>query len=131
MTIWNEEKVGYALGLVGGVLFLLAAAVTWLTGSVDLVLGRTYGAFNAWSDALVLAVLGGLAILFSHLGYTVWRERALSAAVLLIVVAFLAAVVLAPGMGVLAVLGAVLVALAGVLYLLEPMKRAAHTVVAA
>jgi hypothetical protein len=131
MTNWSEERVGHALGLAGGVLFLLAALVTLFTGTVDLAFGRMYGALDAWSDALILAVLGGLAIGFSHLGYTAWRERPFSAALLLIVVAILAAMIPGPGVGALALLGAILVALAGVLYFIEPMKRAAHYVAAA
>ncbi|MCI4366546.1 MAG: hypothetical protein L3K08_02210, partial [Thermoplasmata archaeon] len=102
------------------------ALVTVFTGSVDLIVGRVYGALDAWSQAIVLAALGGLAVGFSYLGHTEWRNRPFSAALLLMIVAVLAALTGGPGMGALALIGAMLVGLSGVLYVIEPMKRAAH-----
>lgn len=129
MANWNdltEERVGYGLGLLGGILFLLGALVALLTGTVDLVGGRISVALNALSETLLLVVFGGLALFFSFLGHRSWRDRPVSAGLLLVVVAFLGAVTLGLGPNVLALIGALLVVLAGVLYLVEPMKRAAH-----
>ncbi|MCI4368867.1 MAG: hypothetical protein L3K09_04815 [Thermoplasmata archaeon] len=128
MANWTEERVALALGLSGGLVFLVGAFVTLLTGSVDLVTGRLTGALDLWSDALLLSVLGGLAMLFSYLGHSTWRDRPFSAALVLIVVALLAAAVLGPGTVVFTLIGAMLVGVAGVLYLIDPMTRAVHYV---
>lgn len=131
MSNLTEERVAYGLGLLGGVLFLLGALVAFAVSTVDLLSGRTLGALGAGSETLLLGVFGALAIFFAYLGHSPWRDRPAAAGLLLIVIAFLAATVIGLLPNVLALIGAVLTALSGVLLLVEPMRRAAHVVVTA
>src|SRR5580658_4281468 len=117
MRDWSEERVGFALGIAGGLAFLLGALLALVTGSLDVVTGRLVGGLTAGSDALILLALGTLSLLFASLGYHAWRGRPFSAALLLLLVAVLAVSVSGPGMGALPLIGAMLVGLAGVLYL--------------
>ena len=131
MVYLTEERLGYGFGLLGGVLLLLGALVALTMGAVSLVSGSLHAALNAWSETVVLAVVGGLAIFFAFLGHQSWRDRPTSAGLLLVVVAFLGALALGFGGNVVALVGVLFVGLGGLLYLIEPMRRAAHVVVTA
>jgi hypothetical protein len=131
MNNWTEERVGFSFGLLGGVIFFLAALVALALGMVDLVAGGTVGALNAWSEAVLLVVVGGLTLFFSYLGHTSWRTRSFSSGLLLVVVALVGAVVIGLGANLVALIGVIFTALAGILYLIEPTRRFASTAVAA
>jgi len=131
MAHWTEERIAFGLGLLGGLVFLLAAFLALIIGSVDLASDRLNGTLAAGSQALLLAALGALGGLFAYLGYHEWRDRPFSAALLLILVAVIGVMIGGPGTGALPLVGAMLVGLAGILYLLEPMKRAARYVTTA
>ena len=125
----TEQRVGYGLGLVGGALIALGGLLSLAIGTADLVRGRSLGALNAASEAVVLFVVGGLAVFFAWLGHRAWSARPLASGVLLVVVAILAWAVVGVGANLLALVGSLFVVLAGVLYLLEPAKKAASAVV--
>jgi hypothetical protein len=128
MTELTEQRVGYGFGLLGGVLIAIGGLVSLALGTADLLLGRPYGALSAASEAVVLFVLGGLAIFFAWLGRHDWSSRPLASGILLVVLAVLGWVV-GVGANLLALVGSLFVVLAGVLYLLEPAKKAASAVV--
>lgn len=129
MTEWSEQRIGYGFGLLGGILIALGGLVSLIVGAADLVLGHPIGALGAVSEAIVLFVVGGLAIFIAWVGRRQWHDRPVASGVLLVVLAILGWVVLGVGGDLLALLGSLFVVLAGVLYLLEPAKRAAGTLV--
>lgn len=129
MADLTEQRVGYGLGLVGGLLVAVGGLVSLIVGAADLVLGRPFDGLGAASEAVVLFVVGGLAVFFTWLGRHDWSSRPLASGVLLVVLAFLAWVVVGVGANLLALVGSLFVVLAGVLYLLEPAKKAVGAVV--
>ena len=126
----TERTLGQVLGLVGGLLILVGGLVALVFGTLDLALGRWAGAASAVSGAIVLFVVGGLILLFSHLGEHEWKDRALTTGVMLVVLAVIGWAALGLGSNVVAIVGGLFAFLAGVLYLIEPTKHAASTLVA-
>ncbi|MDE1822168.1 MAG: hypothetical protein KGJ23_04490 [Euryarchaeota archaeon] len=122
MSAITEKRLGYGLGLLGGLLIGLAGLVSLFTSAVNLAVGRAAGAIGYGSEGIVLLILGGLALLFAHLGYRQWNDRPIVSGVLLVVVAALGWGVLGLGSNVIAFLGAIFVLLAGVLYLVVPVS---------
>lgn len=120
MTNLTERSLGYGFGILGGALVLVGALVSLAVAVFDLVTGRG-GAFAAGTEAVILVVLGGLALFFAYLGHRAWGDLPLTTGVLLIVIAVIAWVTLGLGMDLVALLGAIFVFLAGVLYLIEPV----------
>lgn len=120
----TEQRLGFLFGLLGGALIALGGLVSLAFGARDLLLGHYPGAIGAASAGIVLFVLAGLALLFAWLGHRTWSSRPLASGVILVVLAFLAWVVVGVGANLLAIVGSLFVFLAGVLYLLEPAKKA-------
>lgn len=131
MAELTEQRLGYGFGLLGGALIVLGGLVSLAFGAADLLTGRPYGALNAMSGAVVLFVVGALSAFFAWLGHRAWSSRPLASGVLLVVMAFLGWLIVGVGADVLALIGTLFVFLAGVLYVLEPAKRAASAVVSA
>ena len=129
MVEWTEQRLGYGFGLLGGVLIAIGGLASLVLGTVELVLGRPHGALNAASEAVLLLVVGGLAIFFAWLGHGDWRLRPISTGVVLAVLAFLGWLVVGVGANLLALLGSLFGFLGGVLFLVEPAKQAASSVV--
>lgn len=128
MTELTEQRVGYGFGLLGGFLIALGGIVSLAFGVADVAFGRPYGAVGAVSQAVVLFVVGGLAVFFAWLGHRDWSARPLASGILLVVLAILGLVV-GVGANLLALVGSLFVVLAGVLYLLEPAKKTATSIV--
>ena len=126
----TEREVGHLFGWIGGLLLLVGGVVALAVGLGDLVLGRTFGAAASMGEALVLFAVGGLVLLFAHLGQHGWKDRPLASGVLLVVLGIISWGVLGLGANVLALLGGILALLAGVLYLIEPTQRAASALAA-
>jgi hypothetical protein len=120
MSDLTERKLGWGFGLLGGVLLVAAAIVGALIGTFDLVTGRLNGALNAGAESVLLLAVGALALLFSYLAYRPWRDHPITAGILLVVVAAIGWGVLGLGGSVIALLGALCVFLAGLLFLLQP-----------
>jgi len=131
MVELTEERVAFGLGALGGALLLLGALVAVVVGTVDSLQGRWDGAVAQGASALLLALLGALALLFAYLGLREWRSRPTTVGLVLLVVALLAAITAGTGPLALALAGVVCVALAAVLDLVEPMRRATAAVLAA
>lgn len=126
----SERGIGHLFALLGGGLIALGGLVAAAVGIGDAVIGRFLGSASALTDAVLLLVVGGLVILFGHLGEHAWKDRSLATGVLLVVLAVVGWGVLGLGANVLALVGALFAFLAGVLYLIEPTRRAAHSLVA-
>ncbi len=128
MADLTERTLGYGFGLLGGLLIVVGAIVALVVGAVDLAVGRTFGSIGAWSESIVLFVVGGLALFFAYLGQHSWRDHSLTTGILLVVIALLGWAVLGLGANLVALLGAIFVFLSGVLYLIEPTRRVVHNV---
>jgi hypothetical protein len=128
MAELTEQRLGFGFGLLGGVLIALGALVALAVGTVDLVLGRPLGAVNAATEAVLLLVVGGLAIFFAWLARHDWSAQPLTSGVLLVVTAVIAWVVFGVGGNLLALVGSLFVLLAGILFVVGPTKRAASAI---
>lgn len=118
----TERRLGFGFGLLGGGLFVLAALIGLMTSVLDAATGHATSALNAGSSAIALFVIGGLALLFAYLAHRNWSNRPIVSGVLLVVIAALGWGVLGFGANVIALIGAIFVFLAGVLFLVEPVK---------
>ncbi|HEV2316173.1 MAG TPA: hypothetical protein VGV89_01170 [Thermoplasmata archaeon] len=121
MTV-TERKLGYAFGLLGGGLTALAGLFSLVLGAVDLATGRMFGALASGTAGIALLVVGGLALLFAYLAYRDWSDRPLVAGVLLVVLAAISWALLGLGGNVLSILGGIFVFLAGVLFMVGPVR---------
>jgi len=120
MSDLTERKLGWGFGLLGGVLIVVAAIVSVLVGTVDLVTGRFGGALDAGTEAILLFAVGALGLFFSYLAYRPWSDHPITPGVLLVVIAAIGWGVFGLGGNVIALLGALFVFLAGLLFLLRP-----------
>ena len=100
-------------------------------GIADVALSRPMGALDAATEAIVLFVVGGLALFFGYLARRDWKERPFASGILLVVTALVAWSILGLGANVIALVGAIFVFLAGVLFLVEPVKSGISTVTTA
>ncbi len=126
MSDLTERSLGWGFGLLGGLLIVVAAFVSALVGTIDLVAGRPMGALGAGSEAIILFVVGVLALFFSYLAYRPWKDRPLTAGVLLAILAIVGWAVLGLGGSVLALVGALFVLLSGLLFLVQPAASGAR-----
>jgi hypothetical protein len=127
----NERAIGHLFGIVGGALMWLGGIVAAAFGIAAAAMGHGLGFELALlSEAILLFVVGGLVLLFAHLGEHGWRDRPLASGILLVVLAVVGWGVLGLGGNLLAVVGALFAFLAGVLYLIEPTRHAAQSLVA-
>jgi len=131
MANLTERRLGYGFGLLGGGLILLGSLVSLFVGMVDLAVGRPSGALSSGSLAIVLFVIGGLAIFFAWLARHDWADRPLASGVLLVVISAVGWAFLGLGANVIALVGAIFVFVGGVLFLVEPAKNAVTSVVPA
>lgn len=122
MANLTERSLGFGFGVLGGALVILGALVSLAVGVFDLASGRSFGAASQAAEAVVLFVVGGLALFFAFLAHRDWKEHPVTSGVVLVVVAAIGWGVLGLGGSVLALIGAIFVFLAGVLFLVEPVK---------
>lgn len=120
----TERTVGHLFGLVGGLLVIAGGLVATASGFADLILGHVLAGAGAWSEAIVLFVVGALVVLFAHLGEHAWKGRPVATGVVLVTLAVIGWAVLGLGSNVVALVGGIFALLAGVLYLIEPSQRA-------
>jgi hypothetical protein len=120
MSDLTERKLGWGFGLLGGGLLVLAAIVVAVIGTADLVTGRPMSAANAGAEAVLLLAVGALGLFFSYMAYRPWKDHPITAGILLVVIAAVGWGVLGLGGSVIALLGALCVFLAGLLFLLQP-----------
>jgi hypothetical protein len=125
METTTERGIGHIFGLVAGLLVAVGGLIALLFAVANTVLGHPYSAVAAGSEAIVLFVVGGLILLFTHLGEHAWKDRPLTTGVLLVVLAVVGWATLGYGSNVVALIGGLFALVAGVLYLIEPTKRAA------
>ena len=131
MTELTEQRLGYGFGLLGGALIVLGGVMSLIVGAADLALGRPFGAIGAASNALVLFVVGGLVMFFAWLARHDWSSRPFASGILLAVLAIVGWVIVGIDASLLALIGSLFAFLAGVLFLIEPARRAVAPVTSA
>jgi hypothetical protein len=131
MTDLTEQRLGWLFGVAGAALFAIAGIVALVVGAADFVVGRMLSAVSVDTQAILLFVVAGLAFLFAYLGHRTWSNRPLTVGVALVVVAAIGWVVLGLGDNVIALVGAILVFLAGVLQMIAPTIQGVKTLAAA
>jgi hypothetical protein len=126
----SNRGLGHLFGIVGGALICLGGIIAAVFGIADAALGRGIGlGVASLSEALLLFVVGGLVLFFTYLGGSSRNERALTSGILLVVLAVVGWGVLGLGGNLVALVGSLFAFLAGLLYLVDPARRAAHAVV--
>jgi hypothetical protein len=124
----TERSLGHVLALVGGVLIGLGAIVAFLFGSAELLIGHLMMGVGAIAEAFVLLVMAALVLVFAHLGEHAWKDKPGTNGLILVVLALVGWIGLGVGSNVVSLVGALLVVLAGVLYLIGPTHRVAASV---
>jgi drug/metabolite transporter (DMT)-like permease len=123
MSEYGWKRLGHLFAWLGAGLLALGAIVALAFGTVLGALGHPFAALAAAGTALVLFVVAALAVLFASLGRREGTDGTAVAGVLLIVVGVVGWAMLGLGANVLALLGALFVFLAGVLYLVDPARK--------
>jgi hypothetical protein len=131
MSDLSERKLGWLFGLLGGLLIVVAALIRVAIGAVDLAVGSPGAAVYAGAEAVLLLVVGGLALFFSWLAYEPWSSHPITAGVVLLVIAFVGWAVLGLGGSLLALIGAVFVLVAAILFLVQPALSGVRAVATA
>jgi hypothetical protein len=123
MSEFGWKRLGHLFGWLGGALLALGGLVALIFGTVVLAFGHPLAAVGAISTALVLFVVAALSVFFASLGRREGTDGMAVSGVLLVVLALVGWAMLGLGANVLALLGALFVLLAGVLYLVEPTRK--------
>jgi len=131
MAELTEQRLGYGFGLLGGAFIALGGLVSLIVGTADLLLGRPNGAIGPVSNSVVLFVMGGLAMFFTWLARHDWSSRPIASGVMLVVLAVVGWAFVGIDASLLALIGSLFAFLAGVLFLVQPVKKAAELAVAA
>ena len=125
----TARNLGFAFGLVGGGLLIAAAIVAAVSAGIDYASAHaaTAAITASTTASVVLFVLGGLVLFFAYLGQKAWRDRPIASGIVLVVLAAVGLGVLGLGAGGIALVGAILVLIAGVLFLVEPATTMARS----
>lgn len=126
MSDLTERRLGWGFGLLGGLLIVLAAFVSVLVGTIDLIAGHPMGALGAGSEAIGWFVVGVLALFFSYLAARPWKDHPMTAGLLLVLLSIVGWAVLGLGGSVPALVGALFVLLSGLLFLVQPAVSGAR-----
>ncbi len=117
MSAEGDRRLGVLFGLLGTALIVVDGLVDIIGGAVFLALGRGLRAAGAFDQGLLYLVFGLLVGFFVVLGRSRGEDRSLAAGLVLVVLVIVGWLVLGTASGLLAVLGSVLVLIAGILYL--------------
>ncbi len=108
--------LGLLFGALGGALIVLEGLIDFVKGAFFLAVGRPYLGLGALGASVLFVVLGLVLIMFAFLGSVRQQDRALAAGVVMVVVALLGILLLGFANGLLGLLGAIFVLIAGLLY---------------
>lgn len=117
MSAESDRRLAGLLGIVGAVLIALEALLDLVRGVVYLAVGHGAFGLGAFSEALILLVFTLLVIVFSVLGSQRQEGHAVVAGVVLVVLVVVGWLGLGVGSGLFALLGLLLVLIAGVVFL--------------
>ncbi len=117
MSELDERRIGWGLGLAGGVLFGLSGLLSMALGTFNLALGHVEAGIGGFAAAVAALAVAGLAVLFSYVGNGRWKGYPLTPGLGLLVIGTVGGLWLGFG-SVLALVAGLLVFLAGLLYLI-------------
>ena len=117
MTADSDRRLAGLLGILGAVLIALEAAFDLVRGVVYLAIGHAAFGLDAFSQALILLVFGLLVGVFAVVGGQRREARATVAGAVLLVLVVVGWLALGVGSGLVALLGLLLVLVAGVVFL--------------
>jgi hypothetical protein len=119
MSELSDRRLGGVFGILGAVLIALEGLVALARGVVYLAVGRSGVAYRPFDQALIFLVAALIIGLFALLGATRREGRATVAGVVLIVLVIVGWLELGFSAGVLALLGALLTLVAGIVFLVS------------
>jgi hypothetical protein len=119
MAAESDRRLGMILGLLGAALIVLDGVLRAIGGVISLAVGRGYYALGLWEGAVLFLVVGFLMGFFALLGRSRGSDRSLTSGAVLIVLVIAGWLVLGLTNGILALLGSLLVLIAGVLFLVS------------
>jgi hypothetical protein len=111
------EGLALGLALLGGILIVLEGLVDAVRGAVFLAVGRTGIALGTWSQSLLFVLLGIVLIAVAVYGHGARSDGSRAAGLVLVLIPVLGFFLFGFLNGVLVLLGAVLVLVAGVVFL--------------
>ncbi|HTT15945.1 MAG TPA: hypothetical protein VMH49_01105 [Thermoplasmata archaeon] len=115
----TDRHIGVVFGLLGALLIALEGLLSVARGVFYLAVSHFGQAYRPFDEALILIVSAIIIGLFSYLGGAHREGRATTAGVVLIVIAVVGWFALGFGSGVLALLGALLTLIGGIVFLIE------------
>jgi len=118
MSNSGDRNLAFLFGVLGALILILAGIFNFFGGFVLLAFGLGGHAVAAWGRSLVDLIVGILIGLFASIGRAGGKDRALSAGVILVVLAVVGWLGLGLGGGLLELLAALFALIAGVLYIL-------------
>ncbi|HYA10806.1 MAG TPA: hypothetical protein VEH10_03945 [Thermoplasmata archaeon] len=119
MTEVGDRRIAALFGLLGAALIALDGLIDLARGVLSVALGHGGHAYLPFDQALIFLVVGLVVAVFSVLGGLRRDGNATVAGAVLIVVAIVGWLELGVPSGVLAILGALLVLVAGVVFLVS------------
>jgi hypothetical protein len=115
----GDRNLGFLFGALGAIILIVVGVVDFFGGFVFLALGFGSTALATWARSVILVIVGIIMGLFAGIGRSGGNDRALSAGVILVVLAVVGWFGLGFAGGVLELLAALFALIAGVLYLLS------------
>lgn len=113
----QNRRIAFLFGVLGAVLLVASGLIDFIGGFVFLALGSGGPAIAAWGRSVVDVVLGLIVGALSLLGRTGPNDRALTAGVVLVVIAIVGWFGLGLANGVLAILAALFCLIGGLIFL--------------
>lgn len=114
----DERRLAMVFGILGALLLVLEGLIELVAGVVLIALGHGLAALGTWQHAVIVLVVGVIVGLFTAYGKSSARDRALTAGVILVVIALIGWIAFGLAAGILGILGTLLVLIAGILFLL-------------
>jgi hypothetical protein len=113
----SGRGLALGLGMLGAILIVLEGLIDAIRGVLFVVVGRTGFAFGAWSQSLVFVLLGIVLFVIVLYGRAARPDGTRAAGIVLVILPLLGFFLFGFLNGILVLLGAVLVLVAGILYL--------------
>jgi hypothetical protein len=115
----SDRRIGLLLGLLGAALIFLDGILDALGGVLFLAVGHGRLAIGLWEQSILFLVVGCIAGFFALIGRSRVADRSVTSGAVMVVLVIAGWIVLGLADGFLALVGSVLVLLAGVLYLVS------------
>lgn len=115
----RDRRIGLVFGVLGSALIVLDGILRIIAGAILLAIGHTRNVVGTWDNAFLLIAVGLITGFFSLYGRSGPRDRGLAAGAILIVLSLVGWFALGFGHELLALLGAILILVGGILFLVS------------